>query len=34
MIRAHIAESQAEVKRITFYMLQEARERYGNREEV
>ena len=33
MIRAHIAESQAEVKRITFYMLQKARERYGNREE-
>jgi DNA-binding GntR family transcriptional regulator len=33
MIRAHIAESQAEVKRITFYMLQKARERYGNREQ-
>jgi DNA-binding GntR family transcriptional regulator len=28
-LRAHIADSRAEVKRITFYMLQTARERYG-----
>lgn len=28
-LQAHISESQAEVKRITFYMLQAARERYG-----
>jgi len=34
LIRKHIGESQAEVKRITFYMLQEARERYGNRQEA
>ncbi|MEW6347306.1 MAG: GntR family transcriptional regulator [Paraburkholderia sp.] len=34
MIRAHIAESQAEVKRITLYMMQTARERYGAREET
>jgi DNA-binding GntR family transcriptional regulator len=34
MIRAHIAESQAEVKRITLYMMQTARERYGAREEA
>lgn len=32
MIREHIAESQAEVKRITLYMMQTARERYSNRE--
>jgi DNA-binding GntR family transcriptional regulator len=29
LIRAHIAESQAEVKRITLYMMQTARERYA-----
>ncbi|WP_181154925.1 GntR family transcriptional regulator [Burkholderia multivorans] len=29
MIRAHIGESQAEVKRITLYMMQTARERYA-----
>jgi DNA-binding GntR family transcriptional regulator len=34
MIRAHIAESQAEVKRITLYMMQTARERYSTREEA
>ena len=34
MICAHISESQAEVKRITLFMLQTARERYGNREEA
>lgn len=34
MIRAHIAESQAEVKRITLYMMQTARERYSAREEA
>jgi DNA-binding GntR family transcriptional regulator len=34
MIRAHIAESQAEVKRITLYMMQTARERYADREEA
>lgn len=34
MIRAHIAESQAEVKRITLYMMHTARERYGAREEI
>ncbi|MGI4861664.1 MAG: GntR family transcriptional regulator [Janthinobacterium lividum] len=34
MIRAHIAESQAEVKRITLYMMQTARERYGTREKT
>ena len=28
-LREHIADSRAEVKRITFYMLQTARERYG-----
>ncbi|WP_087688942.1 GntR family transcriptional regulator [Pandoraea sp. PE-S2R-1] len=28
-IKAHIAESQAEVKRITLYMLQSARQRYA-----
>ncbi|MCI3205560.1 MULTISPECIES: GntR family transcriptional regulator [Pandoraea] len=32
MIGAHIAESQAEVKRITLYMMQAARERYAARE--
>ncbi|ODP32465.1 GntR family transcriptional regulator [Pandoraea sp. ISTKB] len=32
MIGAHIAESQAEVKRITLYMMQAARERYATRE--
>ncbi|CAB3758125.1 GntR family transcriptional regulator [Burkholderia sp. MSh2] len=31
LIRAHIAESQAEVKRITLYMMQTARERYAAR---
>ncbi len=34
MIRAHIAESQAEVKRITLYMLQSARERYASQEDL
>jgi DNA-binding GntR family transcriptional regulator len=34
MIRAHIAESQAEVKRITLYMMQTARERYNALEEA
>ncbi|AJK49058.1 GntR family transcriptional regulator [Burkholderia plantarii] len=34
MIRSHIAESQAEVKRITLYMMQTARERYNAREEA
>jgi DNA-binding GntR family transcriptional regulator len=34
MICAHISESQAEVKRITLFMLQTARERYGSREET
>jgi DNA-binding GntR family transcriptional regulator len=34
MIRSHIAESQAEVKRITLYMMQTARARYGAREAV
>jgi DNA-binding GntR family transcriptional regulator len=34
MIRAHIAESQTEVKRITLYMMQTARERYGAHEEA
>jgi DNA-binding GntR family transcriptional regulator len=33
MIRAHIAESQAEVKRITLYMLHSARERYANQDD-
>jgi len=34
MIRAHSAESQAEVKRITLYMMQTARERYASREQA
>ncbi|MGH8778888.1 GntR family transcriptional regulator [Paraburkholderia sp.] len=34
MIRDHIAESQAEVKRITLYMMQTARARYADREEA
>ncbi|WP_414442276.1 GntR family transcriptional regulator [Burkholderia sp. 22PA0099] len=34
MIREHIAESQAEVKRITLYMMQTARERYSSREDA
>ncbi len=34
MICGHIAESQAEVKRITLFMLQTARERYSTREET
>jgi DNA-binding GntR family transcriptional regulator len=34
MICAHIAESQAEVKRITLFMMQTARERYGTRDEA
>jgi DNA-binding GntR family transcriptional regulator len=33
MIRAHIAESQAEVKRITLYMLHSARERYASQDD-
>ncbi|KGC17064.1 bacterial regulatory s, gntR family protein [Burkholderia gladioli] len=34
MIREHIAESQAEVKRITLFMMQTARQRYNTREEA
>jgi DNA-binding GntR family transcriptional regulator len=34
MIRAHIAASQDEVKRITLYMMQTARERYAARAEA
>lgn len=34
MIRAHIAESQAEVKRITLYMMQTARAQYAASEDA
>ncbi|HEY2024093.1 GntR family transcriptional regulator [Paraburkholderia sp.] len=34
MIREHIAESQAEVKRITLYMMHTARERYATHQEA
>lgn len=34
MISAHIAESRDEVKRITLFMLQSARARYGGKEEA
>ena len=34
MIRAHIAESQAEVKRITLYMMQTARAQYATSEDA
>ncbi|KAG8152288.1 GntR family transcriptional regulator [Burkholderia catarinensis] len=34
LIRSHIAESQAEVKRITLYMMQTARDRYSTKEEA
>ncbi|WP_321817264.1 MULTISPECIES: GntR family transcriptional regulator [unclassified Paraburkholderia] len=34
MIRAHIAESQAEVKRITLYMMQTARAQYADNEDA
>ena len=33
MIRGHIAERQAEVKRITLYMLHSARERYASQDD-